>query len=360
MKIVFGGDVSVMEDCRALFEAGDHEALFGDVPELFRGADRVMVNLECALTESNTPIKKIGPNLKAPPATADVLRKIGVTDCALANNHIFDFGIPGARDTLAQLARCGIGITGFGTNDEDARRDYILTDGKVRIAVIAVCEHEYSYALPHRMGARAYDPYDTADDVMKAKESADCVVVLYHGGKEDCPYPSPRLRKLCRSLIKHGADVVLCQHSHCIGCYEEFMDGHILYGQGNFHFVCKDYEDPADGGTMWNTGLLAVLDVEDTVKLTFVPHLVDGAGIRLARPKEAEQILEALAERSRSLSDGSWQEKWRAFALAQHRYRVFPAELYEEIAHYFDCEAHTDVCKEIYQTYNLTNETEEG
>lgn len=28
MKIVFGGNVSVMEDCRALFEAGDREALF--------------------------------------------------------------------------------------------------------------------------------------------------------------------------------------------------------------------------------------------------------------------------------------------------------------------------------------------
>ena len=33
-----------------------------------------------------------------------------------------------------------------------------------------------------------------------------------------------------------GADVVLCQHSHCIGCYEQYEGAHILYGQGNFHF----------------------------------------------------------------------------------------------------------------------------
>ena len=350
MRLIIGGDVAVMQDCRDLFAQKKSEALFGDVIPLLKSADRVIVNLECAITEGDTTITKIGPNLKAPLATADVLREVGVTDCALANNHIFDFGIPGSEDTLAQLARCGIDVTGFGKNEADARRNRILTDGKVRVAVIAVCEHEYSYALPDRMGARAYDPYDTSDDIVSARGEADYVVVLYHGGKEDCPYPSPRLRKACRSMITHGADVVLCQHSHCIGCYEEFSGGHILYGQGNFHFVCREYEDPADNGEMWNTGLLTVLEATDTLSLSFVPYRVDGTGIRLAHPEEADKILGALSERSRSLSDGTWQEKWRAFALSHGRYRILPPELYEEIAHYFDCEAHLDACKEIYQT----------
>ena len=38
-------------------------------------------------------------------------------------------------------------------------------------------------------------------------------------------------------MAENGADVVICQHSHCIGCYEEYQGCYILYGQGNFHFA---------------------------------------------------------------------------------------------------------------------------
>ena len=29
---------------------------------------------------------------------------------------------------------------------------------------------------------------------------------------------------------------------------------------------------------------------------------------------------------------------------------------YQQFAHYLDCEAHTDVWRELYKTYNYTNE----
>ncbi len=354
MRITIGGDVSI-KDSEELFALCKGKELFGDIIDVFNSSDRVLVNLECAITEKDTPIKKLGPNLKAPLNTAKTLKDVGVTDCSLSNNHIFDFGKAGIKDTLEQLERFGIGYTGFGENEQDARKNMIMTDGNIRVAIIAVCEHEYSYALENRMGARAYDPYDTNDDILEAKKNADYVIVIYHGGKEDCRYPSPRLLKACRSMIKHGADVVLCQHSHCIGCYEEFMGGHILYGQGNFHFIWKEVEGE-DGGYMWNTGLLAQIDIDDTLKIKLIPCLVDGNGIRLARGDEADTLMSELYERSESLKDGSWREHWRRFSLSQDRYRVIDQELYEEIAHFFDCEAHTDMCKEVYQTYNMTNE----
>lgn len=359
MRIVIGGDVSV-KDCEPAFAAGRGEELFGNVADVFRAADHVLVNLECAVTEKDTPIKKIGPSLKAPLNTVKTLGEVGVTACVLSNNHIFDYGKPGALDTIHTLEANGLAHTGFGMDEADSRRDLILTDGRIRVAVIAVCEHEYSYALPNRMGARPYDPYDTNDDIAEAKRTADYVIVIYHGGKEECRYPSPRLLKACRSMVKHGADVVLCQHSHCIGCYEEYMGGHILYGQGNFHFVCKEYEDPSDGGEMWNTGLLAVIDIDHAASLSLrlIPSVADGGGIRLAEDEEADNLLGELANRSLSLKDGTWYEHFRAFALSQSRYRIVPPEQYEDLAHYFDCEAHTDACREIYQTYNRTNELE--
>ena len=319
MKIIIGGDVAVRQDCEKLFGECRSNELFGDVCGLFKRAERVLVNLECTVTDKDTPIKKIGPNIKAPLNTVKTLKDTGVTDCILANNHIFDFGKAGMADTLAELEKHGINYTGFGENEEDSRRNMIITDGKIKVAVIAVCEHEYTYALPNRMGARPYDPYDTNEDIENAKKESDYVIVLYHGGKEECRYPSPRLLKACRSMVKHGADLVLCQHSHCIGCFEEFEGGKILYGQGNFHFISKAFETREDGGYMWNTGLLAQIDIDKELNISFIPCLADGTSIRLAKENEADKILNELNFRSQSITDGTWYDKWREFALNQEK-----------------------------------------
>jgi poly-gamma-glutamate synthesis protein (capsule biosynthesis protein) len=67
------------------------------------------------LTDSDGAIRKMGPNLKGPPVSARTLRQAGVTDCALANNHVLDFGQQGLKDTVAALGEAGLGLTGIGT-----------------------------------------------------------------------------------------------------------------------------------------------------------------------------------------------------------------------------------------------------
>ncbi len=356
MRISIGGDISIKELCCELFANQATETLFGDVLDVFAVCDRNLVNLECAVTDKDTPIKKFGPNLNAPLGTIDTLKKAGVTDCALSNNHIFDFGIPGLNDTVAELEKNGLSYTGVGKDSLDARKNLII-EGNKKIAVIAVCEHEYTYALPDRCGAREYDPYDTMDDIMAAKKEADYVVVIYHGGKEYCRYPSPRLLKLCRSMVHHGADVVLCQHSHCIGCYEEYMGAHILYGQGNFHFMYGDRDKPEN--EIWNTGLLTVLDFGEKCSIEFIPTVavVPEKGIRLAKGKLKERLLRELDERSKTIADGTWKDGWHAFCETVGWYRSVVAEGQgDRFGHFLDCEAHTDVLRELYPTWNQTNE----
>ncbi len=319
--------------------------------------DRNIVNLECAVTDKDTPIKKFGPNLKAPFGTIETLKEAGVTDCALSNNHIFDFGKAGLQDTVSELEKNGMYYTGIGENALDARKDLII-QGDKKIAVIAVCEHEYTYALEDRCGAREYDPYDTMDDIMAAKKEADYVVVIYHGGKELCRYPSPRLMKACRSMVHHGADVVLCQHSHCIGCYEEYMGSHILYGQGNFHFLYGDKEGVEYD--CWNTGLLSVFEFGEKCSIELIPTIKDGSGIRLANEGEKKRLLDELAERSRTLQDGTWKEHWHAFCeeYKEQYYGAVDINNPDFFAHYLDCEAHSDVWRELFPTWNATNEKE--
>ena len=281
MKLIICGDMSITDGSYKAFNEIDPKTAFNDVLDVFAAGDRVIVNLECALTESENKIKKYGPNLKGPKNSADTLKAAGVTDCALSNNHIYDYGREGLRDTLEQLDRVGLKYTGIGKNYEDSRRNFNIDADGIRVTVINVCEHEYTYATENREGARPFDEFETMHDIRTAKANADYVIVIYHGGKEYCRYPSPRLYKACHEMVRCGADVVLCQHSHIIGVYEKFEGAHIVYGQGNFHFV------RFMNAEFWNEGLIASLDVtREGIDLGLIPVKAGDNGIRLATPEE--------------------------------------------------------------------------
>ena len=361
MKVVFCGDLSPTPENFAAFDGGDVTALFHGVEDLFQKADYTVVNLECCLTESENAIAKIGPPLKAPMGTAKTLRKAGVTHCNLSNNHFFDYGRKGAEDSIRALDEAGILYTGYGEDDAASRKNLVLEQDGKTLCIIAVCEHEYSYALASRVGCRGFDEFETPLEIRAAKAQYDRVAVLYHGGKEQCQYPSPRLRKACHAMAKSGADVILCQHSHCIGCTEVVEGCHILYGQGNFHFVTDRHSsDPT-----WFEGLACTYDTEANT-LTFHPVVRQEHGIRPANESEGAEILGGMANRSRTLADGTWVDSWHAFCESKREFYTKAVALActeeggekgtERFAHYLDCEAHTDVWRELFKTHNHRNE----
>ena len=364
MKCLLLGDVCPTVYTREAFEQKRTDELFSDTISLFRSSDFSFVNLECAITESENAIEKFGPNLKAPASTASILAELGVSLVGLSNNHVFDFGKEGIRDTKKALDAVGIPYTGFGDNYEDSRRNYSIVRGNERITFITVCEHEYSYALDNREGARPFDPFDTLEDIAKARAESTRVIVLYHGGKEYCRYPSPRLRKACQAMVKCGADVVLCQHSHCVGCYEEFLGSHILYGQGNFNFAKFLAFDPVKAA-LWESSLAVTYDTL-TNEINFTPVVENDHGIEIAKGEKAREILTGFMLRNKELQSDLWLAGWRKFCEEQREYYTSTvARAYAEgsteiedkqFGHYLDCEAHTDVYRELFKTVNHTNE----
>ena len=126
MKTLLLGDTAPVYATREAFRAKDTESLFTNVLPYMKDADYCFVNLECALTETDGAIKKFGPNLASPVEAADVLKEVGVDLCGLSNNHTFDLGIQGIKDTLAALDEVGLDYTGWGNDYEDSRKDYVL------------------------------------------------------------------------------------------------------------------------------------------------------------------------------------------------------------------------------------------
>ncbi|MBE7026470.1 MAG: CapA family protein [Ruminococcaceae bacterium] len=366
MKTLLLGDVCPTGLTNPLFDKMDIDTLFGDTTTLFENNDINLVNLECALTEHDKDIIKFGPALKACYNTAKVLKQLGVNCCGLSNNHIFDFGKKGAMDTIKALEAEGILHTGFGENYEDSRKNLVIEKDGEKVCIIAVCEREYSYALENRMGARPFDEFETIDDIRHAKEMYDRVIVTYHGGKEYCRYPSPRLRNACRAMARNGADVVLCQHSHCIGCYELYDDCHILYGQGNFHFVKTEFTNETRK-ECFKTSLVAKYDTTSG-KIDFIPLVANAPGINIAKGDIAKEIMDDFYKRNEQLKTDEWKQGWHDFCISMKDtyYKSIRDAANEastdfdnhRFAHHLDCQAHTDVWRELFKTTNMTNEIE--
>lgn len=357
MRAILCGDFVPTAASAPAFEAGDLVALLGDTLDVLRAGDIAVANLECALTDRDAPIRKCGPNLKGKSGYARVLHDAGFTHLGLSNNHTFDFGEAGMRDTVAAVQAAGMAPFGYGENDQDSRKPlFIEKEGKT-LAIVAVCEHEYSYTLRDRFGANPFDPFDTMEDIAEAKKRADWVVVMYHGGKEQCQYPSPRLRKACHAMARAGADLVLCQHSHCIGCRETYRGAHIVYGQGNFNFV-KYMDHPH-----WHSGLMLDVTFGDGVEVTYLPVVAGDTGVSLAQGAEKDDILAGFEARSRVLLDETaWLAAWEAFCRSMPNYISAVKNAYTAVPegeacrqvfpHYLDCEAHLDVWKTIYKTWH--------
>ena len=300
MWLLFGADLGPTKTNFDLFAAGDAKALLGEeLLQLLQQADLRCFDLEVPLTDTNTPIQKHGPNLRAPENAVAGIKAMGVNLLTLANNHILDQGQTGLEATLRALD--GAGIPHFGTGlYPDCAVPYIFEKDGKKVGIYACTEHEFSVATEQTPGANPFEPLETPDHVAQLKARCDFVVVLYHGGREHYRYPSPGLQKTCRKLVEKGADLVLCQHSHCIGCAEQYQGGTIVYGQGNFLF------DRADNDFR-NSAIL--VQVEDDFSVTYLPLLKNGNGVVLAQGQEGQAILDAFYARSEQIKDPAFVQK---------------------------------------------------
>ena len=96
VRILIGGDVCPRSAVLPCFESGDAVGIFHDLLDDFRAADLSVINLECPLTDVDSPIPKTGAALRAPSACISALKNTGIHVLNLANNHILDHGASGS------------------------------------------------------------------------------------------------------------------------------------------------------------------------------------------------------------------------------------------------------------------------
>lgn len=309
MQILIAGDLVPTSTNFDLFEDENSKRLLGEeLSSLWNSVDMRIFNLEVPLTDKHTPIQKWGPNLIAPTRTIKGIKKLNPSLITLANNHILDQGINGLNSTIALLQDNKIPFIGAGENIYDASEPYILRRNGITLGIYACAENEFTIATERSPGANPFDPLESLDHIYKLKSECDYVVVLYHGGKEHYRYPSPYLQKVCRKIVEKGADVVICQHSHCIGAFENYNNSTIIYGQGNFIFDKLENE-------YWRTSILIDINIDKCVNVSYVPIIKANNSVRLATDRESHDILAAFNNRSNELQkEGVIEAKYEQFA----------------------------------------------
>jgi hypothetical protein len=310
LDILIGGDLVPTKSNFELFCSANTSELLGNaLLDIIIKADFRVFNLEVPLTDQEMPIIKCGPNLIAPTSTINGIKQFQTDLLTLANNHIMDQGTQGLDSTIKVLSENGINYVGAGTTLKEAACPYVFKRNGLRIGIYACAEHEFTIATEKTAGANPFDPLESLDHISDLKRNCDYVIVLYHGGKEHYRYPSPYLQKACRKIVDKGANLVVCQHSHCIGAAENYNDGIIVYGQGNFLFDHSESD-------FWKTSLLLnVILTSGSMSVEYIPIVKQGRGIRLADKQHSEEVLRDFYERSdQILNENFIQQEYDKFA----------------------------------------------
>lgn len=241
IKILVAGDLMPSENNFALFEEGNAETLFGKkLCQMFADADFSIANLEGALTDSTVAQQKDGPRIKAPKATVSGIKNLGLKAVALANNHITDYLQQGIDDTLNVLDGTGIrhvGISPSKGSSTPADTHLSITVNGRKICIYNVSETFFNRPNKEMAGAHVYDEWIVLNEIKALKQQHDFLIVIYHGGAEYLPYPTPQTRTRLHRMADCGADFITAQHTHCIGCEEWYNGSYLLHGQGNFLFA---------------------------------------------------------------------------------------------------------------------------
>lgn len=211
IRLVAVGDVGI-HGAYAAMATHDPARLTAGTELFFRGADLVLGNLEVPLARSEEAGTAPATG-HAPIESAALLRRWGFTHLSLANNHIMDLGPAGLATTMVQLRSEGLSVFGAGEDANEAERP-CLVETDPPLALLGYSMPCRANAGPDRPGSARFRETAATRTIEELRAQGRLVIVSLHLGRMYLRRPSPTHLGTVRRLLRAGASLVLCTHSH--------------------------------------------------------------------------------------------------------------------------------------------------
>jgi poly-gamma-glutamate capsule biosynthesis protein CapA/YwtB (metallophosphatase superfamily) len=266
--------------------------------------DARIVNLETSITRSDEFAPGKAVHYRMAPANIGCLAAARPDACALANNHLLDFGRRGLAETLDPLAGSGLPAAGAGRDTDQAQRPVVvpLAEGGNRVLVFSLGMP--SSGIPPGWAAAAdrpgvdLVPAPTAaaaggitGRIAAVKRPGDVVVTSIHWGSNWGYAVSAEQVEFAHALVDGGVDVVHGHSSHHPRPVEVYRGKLILYGCGDF---IDDYE-----------GIAGHQEYRDDLRLMYFVT-VDPTDGTLARATMVPMQSRQLRLRHAAAADTAW------------------------------------------------------
>lgn len=257
VSILFLGDTSFGEhnpETLELLREKGYDYPLQRVAPLLAGSDLVVANLETPITD--IPLSPLEgrktlihwTDVKQAPK---FFQKYNLTAFSLANNHSFDYGIAGLKQTLQIMSENNLQAFGAGLNEKEAsqpfEKEFMVGDKPITIVVIGAFEYFMSYVRlfdfyteKSKAGVLGLEPRRLAAQIRSIKkDNPDAYIIIFPHWGDNYSWKSDRQTKYAHTLIEAGADLIIGHGGHAMQEIEKYQGRWIIYGLGNFIFLNK-------------------------------------------------------------------------------------------------------------------------
>jgi poly-gamma-glutamate synthesis protein (capsule biosynthesis protein) len=296
------------------------EYIWGDaLAELERLAPEArIINLETSVTCSDAYWPGKGINYRMHPANVACLSVARIDVCALANNHVLDYGEAGLAETLETLMAAGLKTAGAGPDLAGAQRPAIVTLSRgIRVMVFSFATT--TSGVPRAWAATGQRPgvdlltdlsdataREIAERVQRVRRPGDVVVASIHWGSNwGYEVPSAHVH-FAHALIDGAVDIVHGHSSHHPRPVEVHRGKLVLYGCGD---LLDDYEGiPGYEAFRDDLALLYFASVDsrtgELAGLRMTPMRISKMQLTRAVPADVAWLRDTLDEISRTFGSG--------------------------------------------------------
>ena len=254
----------------------NYDGFFTEVQDIISEGDWAIGNLETTLAGPETGYTGY-PLFNAPDTLADAIKNAGFNLLTTANNHSLDRREAGLLKTLENVRKRGLTPVGTAASAEEAEEIVVIEKNEISMAILAYTYGTNGIPIPEGKDylVSLINESEIIADIQAAEAlGVDVVAVALHFGAEYQRQPNQEQKKLVKSLVDAGADIILGSHPHVVQPYEIFeiagesgetRKAVAIYSMGNF--VSNQRGNYKDLGVIFKVNIRKSFP-EETVEFT--------------------------------------------------------------------------------------------